>query len=91
MNATTTLTLTVRSMGDRSTAKLMFDVVSEAPMSARTRSTLRAFVRIGDCTGLLEYLERCCRTQRDVGRMCELIIAIAITIEAGTTSDHEVR
>ena len=57
-------------MPDKSKARLMFDVVSKAPMSARTRSTLQAFVTSGDCRGLMQYLEHCVATQRDSRLAC---------------------
>ena len=55
-------------MQDRLKVRLMFEAVSKAPMSARTRSTLQAFVTAGDCRGLLRYLEHCLVAQGEVGR-----------------------
>jgi hypothetical protein len=53
---------------DPGKARRMFEAVTDAPMSPRTRAILEQFVARGDCEGMLRFLERCITTQRDVGR-----------------------
>ena len=59
------------SEDDLDKATQVLALVSKAPMSDRVRRSFEKLARDGDWSGMVKYLERCVRTQREVGRSVE--------------------